>query len=480
MAILLPRVDGLADSKWSGTEFSVAECVGLDLHSTPGLVKVNQKLTKDSGATVDEFCRVAVAASNGYTFWFSYTSGKIWARTAAGSWSLAHTTTPAAGSAGCLGAMEYNGRIYWATQSRLHFIPIANADDSWTGETEDFGTFDVTDSEWHPMAIQDLRLFIGDGNQIAEVDGTTFSSNALDLKTPYRIKCLAPYDLDLLIGTYVDDDVNRTEIVRWDTVATSWNTSDPIEETGINAFIRDDNFMYVQAGKSGSIYVYDGQQLVPFRRIPGDFSNVKFGEVYPDSATVFRGVPVFGFSNSPSADNSTGNPAKQGLYRFGSYSRDYPKIMDLSWVISQDKTTGLEIGGVLVTGNGYDLMVAWKDGSNYGVDKIDYSNKYASAYFETRMLLEHRRNENKTLGKVAAYYESLPASTGFTFSYQVNHAGSYTALTSVTNSKKNEVFAELSVEDVGALQVKCAFTVNSNDAPTLEAFDVAMHGEESE
>src|SRR3990167_8176655 len=138
MPILLNQLAGLSNTKWSGVAQSVSKCQGLDIHSTPGLIKVHQKLTKNSGSTVTEFCRVAVAASNGYSFWFSYTSGKIWARSSAGTWTLAYTTVPAAGNAGCLGAAEYNGYIYWATQSRLHRIAIADVDGSWTaGQVDD-------------------------------------------------------------------------------------------------------------------------------------------------------------------------------------------------------------------------------------------------------------------------------------------------------------------------------------------------------
>jgi len=458
---------GLSDSKWSGIRGSFAECVGIDLHSTPGLLKVRQALAKDSGATLDAFVKVAVAASNGYTFWFSSTSGKIWARKKSdGSWTLAYTTSAAAGAHGCLGAMEYNGYIYWATQSRLHRVTIAGADDAWAGGAVDldWATFGVTDASFHPMAIQDLTLFIGDGNQVAEVsDAGVFSANVLDLNTPHRIKAMIPYDIDLLIGTYVADTVNRTEVVRWDTVSSSWNTSDPIEEVGINAFIRDDNYIYVNAGKAGNLYFYDGQYLVPFKKIPGEYLDTKYGEVHPGSTANFQGVPVFGFSNG------AGNPAKQGVYSFGSYSRDYPKVLDLSWVISQAKTASIEIGAILVVG--LDLFVAWKDSTTYGVDKMNYSAKYGSAYIETTMLDQDERDILKTLASVSAYYNSLPASTGITFSYSVNGA-SYVAMTSVTNSIKNEIHAQLSVDGVGSLQIKMAFTVNSNDAPTVEAMGI--------
>ncbi len=468
MAIILQNINGLADSKWSGVKNSVYACVGLDLHSTPGLTQVEQKLTKNSGSTVTEFCKVAVACSNGYSFWFSADSGKIWARNSSGTWSLAYTTSPAAGAAACLGAMEFNGYIIWATESRLHRIAVADADDTWASVSASWQTFAVTNSSFHPMAIQDLTLFIGDGNQVASVTSAfVFNNNALDIISPLVIKTMKPFDIDLLIGTVVSTatTVNKTQLIRWDCVSPSWNTSDPIEEVGINAFIQDDNNMYVNAGRAGNLYFYDGQNLQPYKRIPGTYSSTAYGTVHPNSVGNFKGVPVFGFSNG------TGNPAPQGVYRFGSYSKDYPKILDLSFVNSQGLTSGQEMGAILVLD--FDLMVAWKDSSNYGVDKIDYTTKYASAYFETTMLYQNDRDKLKTLQAVTAFYNSLPASTGFTFSYSVNGA-SYVALTSVTDSILAAVEGALTVSDIGSLQIKVAFVTSSNDAPTMEALGVDM------
>src|SRR3990167_3051890 len=120
--IYMGEFGGLSDTEHSGPKNSFFRSVGIDWLSEPGRIKVHQKLTKNSGATIDAFCKFAVSASNGYTFWFSNTSGKIWARAAAGTWTLAYTTVPGAGAAGCLGAKEFNGFIYWATQSRLYRV----------------------------------------------------------------------------------------------------------------------------------------------------------------------------------------------------------------------------------------------------------------------------------------------------------------------------------------------------------------------
>ena len=462
------KFGGLADNKFSGTKGSFAVSVGIDGHSTPGILTPHQKLTKNSGSTVDALCTVAVAASNGYTFWFSATTGKIWARNSAGTWTLAYTTVAGAGTHGCSGAMEYNGYIYWATQSRLHRVTIAGADDSWAAGAVslDWATFAVTDTDWHPMAIQDLTLFIGDGNQVAAVDDTgTFNNNALDIKTPYRIKTMIPYEWDLLIGTFVASTVNKTEIIRWDTVSPTWNTSDPIEEVGINAFIRDDNYVYANAGRAGNLYYYDGEKLQPYKKIPGTYSNTQYGHINPNSVGNYKGIPIFGFTNG------SGNPALEGVYSFGSYSRDYPKVLDLSWVISSGATTGVQIGAILVVD--FDILVAWYDGTNYGVDAIDYTAKYASAYLETMMLFQDKRDVLKTLANVSAFYNSLPASTGITFSYSIN-GGSYVAMTSVTNSFLSEVRAQLSVGDIGSLQIKVALTVSANTAPTIESISVDL------
>ena len=87
---------GLADSKYIGIANSLHKIVGFDLHSEPGIMKVHQKLKRDSdgAAVVNEFIKVAIPCSNGETYLFSSTSGKVWARSSAGVYRLAYTTVP--------------------------------------------------------------------------------------------------------------------------------------------------------------------------------------------------------------------------------------------------------------------------------------------------------------------------------------------------------------------------------------------------
>jgi hypothetical protein len=91
MTVLFPNgVKGLANSKWSGVLGSVFRMVGLDIHSKPGLIKVQQALAKASSSTITELCKVAIPVSDGSKLWFSSESGKVW-RESSGTYTLIHT-----------------------------------------------------------------------------------------------------------------------------------------------------------------------------------------------------------------------------------------------------------------------------------------------------------------------------------------------------------------------------------------------------
>lgn len=458
------NLGGLADSKFSGVANSVYKMVGLDPHSTPGLLKVAQKLTKNSAATVTELCNHALALTTGDNLFFSSTTGKIWRRAAAGTWALCWTTVPTAGGAGCLGAFEYQGYVYWATESYLHRIVVADADADWTGlSDQNFAKFLITDATYHPMVEQNNVLYIGDGKYLASVDTGVFSGLALDIKTPRRISALGKVGTDVLIGTYRGADIAKTEVIRWNTVSVNYAVSDPVDEEGINCFMTGDSIVFAQAGLRGNIYTYNGQALELFKKIPGDFTAAKYGQVNPGSVANIGGNILFGFSNG------SGDPADEGVYRLGRAGSSYPYILDFPYPTSQRATgafilTGTEIGAVLVDGD--DIYVAWKEATNYGVDKIDASNKITQAYLETRVM-SATREPFSTFAKFLVAYETVPASCVIEILYDKNYTGSYTATTEVKDTTRKLVYAEEGVE-ANTLQLKLLLTANSNDAPTIE------------
>ena len=463
---------GLADSKWSGVEDSIYKLIGWDLHSTPGLLKVAQKMTEETtGTEPTEFCKASVNSSNGAQYWGSSTSGKIWERPATGTWREVHTVTPAAGEAKILGMVEYRSYIYVFTQSRIHRILVSEADDNdWaTDLVEDWATFGVTDASFHPHVEQNLVLYIGDGNQLAQIDNVTFSANALDIKTPLRIKSLGKIGTDVLLGTYVADTITETEIIRWNTYSVSFSTSDTIPEVGINAFLPADNFVIVQAGNQGNLYYYDGEKLEEYLRIPGDYSPTAYGEVYPTAVGNLGGKILFGFSNG------SGNPADQGIYQIARSTRNHDYILDMPYPTSVRSAGALvlsstEIGGILIVGT--DVYASFKNGANIGVDKLDYSNKLEVAYLETRVMIINREKE-ETFSKFAVAYANMPDDTSIAIQYEKNYATEFANTTEVVDTDRKIVYAEEGV-NATVLRLKISPTVSGNDAPTIESAGVFL------
>ena len=462
---------GLSDSLWSGAKGSFYKMVGVDIHSQPGSITVQQRLDNDTGAvTIDTLCKVAVALSDGSKIWFAFDSGKIW-RESSGTYLLVYTTSPAAGTAGCSGAAEYNGFLYWATQSRLHRISLATAiatAANWTSNAvPNWNTFNQTDADFHPMVVQGGTLWIGDNNIMASVNSSaTFTaSGLLDLVDPQRIKTLAPFDIDIVIGTLVATTVNYCYIYRWDTILTVATFSEIVRENGVNAFGWLGTVLVAQCGTSGNWYQYDGKSLQAYKRIPGTWSPTQRAEVYPGSTAVLRGNMIFGLSNL------AGNPAEQGIYTFGRYSKDYPFVLTgPDFIVSQDKVATIEIGAIIV--DGQDVYVAWKDGATYGIDQLNYSAKYASARIETTRLIPDPQNQTVAV-QFWANYQSLPASTDLTFGYQKNNDTSYTNITAINDTENIQLYAEETV--VGrVIQMRIQFTVSSNSSPTLEQIGVAL------
>ena len=346
------NLGGIADSKYQGQKNSVAEMVGFDIHSEPGILKHNQKLSKESGVLITELVKRILPCSDGNTYSFGSVTGKIWQRTSAGVHSLLYTAAPAAGSAGIIDAYEYQGYIYYSMQSRLGRVAVGAPTD-WSGRDDNWKTFANTDADYHPFQEVNQVLYVGDGKDLAQVDAGVYSASALDIKTPLRIKSLGKILTDILLGTFVNVYKVATEILRWNTWSRSYSVSDEIPETGINCFLKTDNFSLVNAGLKGNFYLYNGSQLENYKRIPGDWTGSKTAYIHPNASVNMFGLPLFGLSNV------SGNPAKQGIYSLGGYDRNYPKVLNLEWLISTGRYAGVDIGAVELVGT--TLLVAWKD-----------------------------------------------------------------------------------------------------------------------
>lgn len=461
---------GIADSDYLGPSDSFSDLWGFDIHSEGGVAKVNQALTKESGTTIDDFVKAGVACSDGNTYLFGSTNGKIWKRTSGGVYSLEATASPVAGAIGILEAKEYQGYIYYAMQNRLGRWQVGTA---WSTRNDNWGTFTNGDAEFHPMQILNLVLYIGDKNLIAQVDAGVFSADALDmpdLSSTLRVKCLGKMGTDLLIGSYVNSNVIETEIFRWNTWSVSFTSSDTIPEVGINSFLEIDNAVIVSAGTKGNLYLYNGSTLELYKPIKGIWDNTSNkATVYPNARLNFHGKPIFGLSYV------LGSPCNMGIYSLARTNRNYPMVLNGEHGISSGNLNKVEIGAIIGIGDIY--LVTWKDtttGTVYGVDKLDLSNKYANAYVTTRVIMV-KRMESLNYGVVNIGYRSLPANTSFQVYKKVNNASFEEIINTQNDTMRNIFVTEDDISNANTVQVKIHPVVSGNTAPEIEQFDVQVN-----
>lgn len=362
-----------------------------------------------------------------------------------------------------LGAEEHDSNLVFATKNKVCTIPVATVTDLVTDRTL-LGSFTVGDDTYHPTKRLNGILYIGDGNLVAQVEAGVFTPDALDIVDPLRISALGAYDVELLIGTIISDNVMKCDMIRWNTWSDSWQFADPIPENGVNAFLDTDNEVVVSAGSRGHIYTYDGLRLVSKKRLPGTFTRGTTDKCRVNQYSVmnYEGIALFGMSQV------SGNAIKYGIYSYARRSAGYPFIFALEYVISQNKMVDIQIGAIVSVTDGF--MVAWKDGSNYGVDKIDATAKYASPYMRTRLIMADRR-ERVTLGQCDVAYASLPASTDIVIKRSLD-GGSFNEVESVKDAKRLVKSTKVDIGDCIKAQIEISCTVNGNNAPEIEGFYV--------
>ncbi len=465
------NLGGLADSIYQGPKNSVASMLGLDLHSVPGVIKINQKLTKISSTTIDDEVSKTLPCSDGSSYAFGRTNGKIWKITSGFTVTLSATAAPAAGAVGILDAFEYQGYIYYMMQNRIGRVAVGAPTD-WSTRNDSWATFLNGNATHHPCEEVNAVLYIGDGHDLAQVDAGTFSNSALDLEAPYVISALAGEGTELLIGTTVDNNVQKTKVFRWNTYSVSFNYDDGVPEVGINAFIKGDNFTLASVGVAGNLYKIVGTKLELYKKIPGTYSPTAKGKVWLNASCFLQSRLLFGFSNM------LGNPALEAVYGFGGYDGTYKKVLTREYAVSTGDVTYIEITSMACLGN-TDMLVTWKkttpgapDTYTYGMDKLDYSAKHTGAYLETRIIKVNRELFQKFM-EYYANWVAMPTGCAIVMKYKKNNAAAWSSAVSefVKDVDRNQYAAQLELQAT-TLQLRFEFTVSVNDAPEVDEFNV--------
>lgn len=405
---------GLSDSVYTPTDTTFEKGYNVDIFSNPGVAQISPLVSKESGAVVTDLCNFAFIGSDGSSYWFS-SGGKVYKRTSAGTWTNVYTD---AGGA-ILGAAEYNGYVFWATDTKLHCITIANA-----GSENPWATIDgiagfpktLTSSAWHPMVVQSIYLNIGNANTIATVDdlGTFTSSGTPDvtlltLKTRNNITCLIAYGEDILAGTQYDINTTVTPNVartgylcRWDMASEAFISITEVPDNGVYALGIFENTAIAFCGLSGGIYTFDGTNVNKIKKIPMVYTSSptpsNYYYVNPGNVTNFKGKLIFG-GKASGFDSA--------VFEIGRVKYGYPLALSPTYAPSNVLT--YSFGAVVSIGNTF-LISSLSPAADYGVWSMStaYVATEGGIYFEVPGDVE----KNKTYLEYAIGWTGGTAFTG--------------------------------------------------------------------
>jgi hypothetical protein len=368
-------VGGQSDWQDKGIKGSFKFGYGLNIRDQEDSITCNQALKDDlAPGTFHAPCYFVVPASDGNTYFFLY-DGSIYSRHSDGTYHYVHGDSAESGH--IIGAAEWydsSGWTYlmWATPTRLNIKKIigpsyTNAEPWTDANTASIGIWpktNLTSTSWHTMANTNGVLEICNGNLMALVGyDLSYTNNALALIPGNSAKCVLERSKYGIIGCTRSDGKDETDLFSWDGIGLHWNDKGITKFGGLNCMI-DTEIALAQIGTEGQLYITDFKTPVPFRQIKGG------GHSNPDAVASYHGMALMGiFGNTYLTNGVYAN----GVYAIGRLNKNAPLVIDLEYQLTCD-----EIYSVKTVGT--DILIVYKNGTNYGVKIVDTNTKADCVY----------------------------------------------------------------------------------------------------
>lgn len=362
---------GISDDKFVGTPNSFQEVVNLEVRENPKTIKLQFAAVKDTGNTIEDLPMCMETIQSTWTIVVFWDTWKIYTKIS-GTWAK-NTYSSASKVLWC---KEFNGKLFFATATTLFSIPVANIDTNFTGDVTTVGTFDVGNTNQHPMLSTGWTLYIWDWYKIANVNVSwTFTPDTLTVNIWEEIRALTNNSASMKIYTrkpstsygkcYLRGRQSELAEQVWD-----WDW------LSIQQVVSKDGNDYVVAWDNKQrIYYTDGIWKQSLKKIPTVSTT-------PYNMTLFNDNVVF------STDS--------GIYTWGAYTKDYPQVLTLDYKISIQ--TGVNTIGTIHNSNG-TLYIWWKNVTStvttYGIDIVDWTTYALQWYLVTRVYYANMAFLNK-------------------------------------------------------------------------------------
>lgn len=476
LTIVAP-MQGIAQSPHLG----YADVRNIDIMSVPGVAKLNTITVKKTGTTVDaQVYWIVQNPVNTAEFFALDSNGVVYTSTDSGAtWSELSDR----GGSG-QGLAIWKGYLFVAEDATIDvYGPLASSP-SWT---DNWKTID-SDILWHPMitSINDGKLYGGAGRYVFSIEelttfapGTgasyTFTAQALDLPSTYRIKCLAELGGNLMIGTWKGTNVydqRVADIFPWDRSSVSFGQPIEMAEYGVHAMLNIGYSLVVLAGINGTIFRCDGANAYPIGQLPQDLSGGKYIEYYPGAICNYKKKLFFGVGQG----GTTAVPG-MGVYSLEQTGQGSKLALEhLVSTLSDGTTNPLKVSALApVTRD--TLLIGWRDNTTYGIDltsatsyayTTDYSGSFTSALYVVGSIDTPRKFEQLRFQLA----KKLATGEGVKIEYRTNLTDSFTTIGTYTYATIGGVVSHKTTPNIPAcemVQLRVSLLGTSTTTPELKS-----------
>jgi hypothetical protein len=325
-------------------------------------------------------------------------------------------------------------------------IGSATAADFSTARYEEWAARLVNPTNgFHPATDFLQYICIGNGRYVAVWEPISqsapstseFNQHRLTFPTGYEVTSMSVWNEYLAIAvekrsSSATNEFQDGKIFFWDGISTTYSFFIDIPEGAPYSVFSFKNTVHWFSG--GAWWAWNHNNPIKLFQMPNtdsEFTSVNTYMVnYPHSMTVRNGILLGAF---PSETSSTA--IEHAVYSFGQRDRRFPDSFGYSYSIS----TGTRTNGTLRLGAiknfGDKLFIAWRDGSTYGVDKVDPSSApFATATWESllsdvKVMGGGRQGARPDMDKQSTYlritFKTLPTGATVTPKYKINREASW-------------------------------------------------------
>lgn len=271
-------------------------------------------------------------------------------------------------------------------------------------------------------------------------------------------------------------DPQEGYIFFWDGLSSTYNFFIKIPEGSPYSLHEYKDVLYYEAG--GAWYAYAGGAPVKLRTMPNtdsEYSDTTDTTItYPYMATVRRGIHLLGFPSY-----TTNTDIEHGVYSYGGVDKNFIDSFGFSYTISTGTLTNtsgnLRVGHVKNYGD--TLFISWRDGTSYGLDRVDNnSDPFGAAVWESLFSDNGMPFKQKTGNYLIATFDTLPSGASLVLKYRTERDGAWTESDPFTSANTPTNIAKFTISPKRYLEIQkgIELTITGTETPIITSLSLVF------